>query len=251
MANQAEELSRAEKVRARRKNNRTKKPKTTIGSNATRKPKSQHATVTRRSSGTVPVVTRKKHTAYVPLKNKGAELQIPAFPTLQLGWRLISGAIVLLSLAVVFSFTTLSTFKISSINLRGAERLSPEAILLQLDLAGTSIIRVEPEQIKAQIEDQFPSVKSVSVSVGLPSSVTIQVEERVPVVLWEQENSTYWIDAEGVMFPAIGEVEVAQSVVAVGDPHHVPEVFTAAVDDDNGEITSLFEHLFIRTNPDF
>ncbi len=252
MANrQSDEKSRAERVRARRQQSSTKQPKAPVGSSATRKPKSQHTPVTRRPVSPVPVVTRKKHTAYVPLKKKGAELQIPALPNLQLGWRLISGAVFALSLAVVFSFTSLSTFQISTINLRGAERLSAEAVLSQIDLAGISIIQVVPEDVRALVEERFPGVKQVSVSVNLPASVTINVEERKPLILWEQDSTVYWIDAEGVMFPVFGEAEIAQAVTATGDPPPAPEVFIADLDDETGEISHLLEVRYPRTTANF
>lgn len=252
MANrQPEETSRAEKVRARRQRSRKQTPKAPFGNSATRKPKAHNVPVTRRPVTPVPVVTRKKHTAYVPLKKKGAELQIPAFPRVQLGWRLISGAIFLLSFAVVISFTSLSTFQIRAINLRGAQRLSAEAVLTQVDLVGSSIIRIDPEDIKARIEEAFPGMKSVSVSVSLPAGVTIRVEERHPTILWQQENATYWIDLEGFMFPVNGEAEVAQSVNAAGNPPSSPEVYIPEMDDETGEISHRLEASYPRTTPGF
>jgi cell division protein FtsQ len=248
---QQDEMSRSEKIRARRQQSRNQAPKVPMGSSATRKPKAQNATVTRRPTAPTHVVTRKKHTAYVPLKNKGAELQVPALPHIQFGWRFISGAVFLLSLAVVISFASLSAFQISTINLRGAQRLSTEAILSQVDLVGSSIITVEPDQVRTMIEDRFPSLSSVSVSVNLPASVTLRVVEREPLILWQQDSSAHWIDAEGVMFPVFGEVEVAQTVAASGDPPAAPEVFTPEVDEETGEISHLLEASLPSTTPEF
>jgi cell division protein FtsQ len=243
---QQDEISRAEKIRAHRQ-----QPKVPMGSNATRKPKAQRAPVTRRPTAPTPVVTRKKHTAYVPLKKKGAELQVPALPRVEFGWRLISGAVFLLSLAVVISFASLGAFEVTTINLRGAQRLSAEAILSQVDLVGSSIITVEPDQVQTVVEDRFPSLSSVSVSVSLPASVTLRVVEREPMILWQQENSAHWIDAEGVMFPVFGEAEVAQTVAASGVPPSAPEVFIPEVDAETGEISHLLEPSLPSTTPEF
>ena len=252
MANRhKDETSRADEVRARRQQNRKKTPQVPFGTSATRKPKSHNVPVTRRGTKPVPVVTRKKHTTYVPLKKKGAELQIPAMPNIQLGWRLISGAVFLLSFAVLISFTTLSTFKISTVNLKGAQRLSPEMLLSRVDLVGTSIIKVVPSEVQTSVEEGFPVIKSARVSISLPAGVTIQVEERDPLILWEQENTSYWIDAEGVMFPIFGEAEIAQTVIATSNPPEAPEVFTPEVDDETGEISHLLEFREPRTTPEF
>lgn len=252
MANRhTDQQSRAEKIRARRQQSRQETPKVPLGGGATRKPKDQRVPITRRPTTPVPVVTRKRHTTYVPLKKKGAELQIPALPRIELGWRLISSAIFLLSLAVVISFTSLSTFQVSVINLRGAQRLTIESLLSQVDLVGTSIIWVDPEQIKTSIEDQFPGLSGVSVSVSLPAAVTIQVEERDPVILWQQESTLLWIDAEGVMFPVNGEAEVAQAVIAAGDPPSAPEIYIPEVDEETGIISHLLEQSLPKTTIEF
>jgi cell division protein FtsQ len=248
---QQDETSRAEKIRARRQQSSDQAPKVPLGSSATRKPKEQRAPVTRRPLSPTPVVTRKKHMAYVPLKKKGAELQVPALPRLQIGWRLISGSIFLLSLAVVISFTSLSAFQISTITLRGAQRLSTEAILSQVDLTGSSIITVEPDHVQTMVEDRFPSLSNVSVSVSLPASVTLRVVEREPVILWQQDNLAHWIDAEGVMFPVFGEAAVAQTVAASGNPPAAPEVFNPEVDEETGEISHVLEPSLPSTTPEF
>jgi hypothetical protein len=154
----------------------------------------------------------------VPLKAKGAELQLPALPKIKLGWRLISGAVFALSLAVVITFSSLNTFKVNAITLEGAERLTADAITSQLGITGTSIIKVKPDEIETRISERFPSISSVSVSAGLPSSVTVKVTERQPLIAWQQDGNTLWIDATGVMFVPRGEAEVPLTVIAAGDP---------------------------------
>ncbi|MFU8826182.1 MAG: cell division protein FtsQ/DivIB [Brevefilum sp.] len=246
-----DDKNRAEQIRARRQQSRKQAPQAPFGNNATRKPKSKHVPVTRRKPTPAPVVTRKRHTTSVPLKKKGAELQIPALPSLRLGWRLISAAVFLLSFAVVISFASVSTFKISAINLAGAQHLTAEVLLSQIGLSGTSIINIEPEQVRARIEETFPMIKEASVSVSLPASITVQIEEREPVILWMQDSTAHWIDAEGVVFPVFGEAEVLQTVTAAGDPPPAPEIFIPEIDDETGEIIIRLEERDIRTTPKF
>ncbi len=252
MANRHDEgNSRSDKVRARRQQSPKASPKVPLTGSVTRKQNDQRIPVTRRPTTPVPTVTRRKHATYMPLRKKGAELQVPTIPRIELGWRLISGAIFLFSLAVVISFTSLSTFQVSAIQLRGAQRLTFESLQSQVDLVGTSIIRLDPDQIKSSIEERFHGLSSVNVSVSLPANVTIQVIERKPIILWQQENETLWIDAEGVMFPVNGEVEVLQTVIATSDPPSAPEVFTAEVDDETGEISHLLEQSYPSTTEEF
>ncbi len=139
-------------------------------------------------------------------------------PHLQIGSRLISGGVFLLALIAVVSFASVSTFKVSTINLKGAERLAGDAILSQIHLEGVAIIKIQPEEIEAQISERFPSLSAVGVSVGLPANLTINVTERQPQILWQQNNRALWIDTEGIMFPIRGEAEVPLTVFATSDP---------------------------------
>ncbi len=171
----------------------------------------------------------------VPLKSKGAMLQIPALPRLNIGWRFISGAIFALSLAVVITFSSLGTFKVGAVNLEGAERLTSETLTAQLGLTGKAIISVQPDELETQITELFPELSSVKVSVGLPASVTIKVVERQPLMAWYQDGITYWIDVEGVLFPASGETPVNQTVYATGNP---PAAYVPPAEDTEEETTA-------------
>jgi len=203
------------------------------------------------------MVNAKRHKVHVPLRSKGAELQLPAFPRLHLGWRLISGAIFIFSLAVVITFSSLNTFKVSAINLEGAQRLNNDAINLQVGFINESIIKVKPGEVEAQILEAFPSLSRVRVSLGLPASVTIRVTERQPQVLWQQESQALWIDADGVMFPVRGEAEVLLTVVATNDPPAAPSPEKAEEEIDSGATneelapTSFEETAYPKTTPEF
>jgi cell division septal protein FtsQ len=213
-----DEKSRAEQIRARRQQSRKGSQKNIFGNSVTRKRTTYQAPVTRRKMSTPPVIKRKKNKVHVPLNRKGAELHLPALSRLQLGWRLVSGAIFFLSLAVVFSFSSLSAFRVDAVNLEGAQRLDPQTILANLDVQGQSIIKLQPKEIADEIQNRFPGLNGVRVSVGLPASVNIKVVERQPLILWQQTDQSLWIDAEGVMFPVRGEAEVTLTVMASGDP---------------------------------
>ncbi|MEA3326226.1 MAG: FtsQ-type POTRA domain-containing protein [Chloroflexota bacterium] len=250
---QSNEMSRAQKLRTRRKQTHSKSEKPTYVVNATRKRSKHTPPVTRRRTPATPVINRKRNKIHVPLKAKGAELQLPAFPQLNLSWRLISGAVFILSLAVVIFFSSLSAFEVSTINLKGSKRLTTDAILSQLNIVGLPIIEVEPEQLAIQLTQNFPSLTSVSISTGLPASVTIRVEEREPLILWQQDNSSLWIDIEGVMFPIRGEAEVAFSVVANSDPPPAPtkEGDSLIENEDEPTLPMVEEPTFPRTTPKF
>lgn len=249
----SDEKSRSEKIRARRQQSQKKVQRVSpIGSGATRKKPSHQVPVTRRTTPkTTPVIDRHRNKVNVPLKTKGAELQLPAFPQIKLGWRLISGAIFILSLAVVITFTGLNVFSVNAINLEGAERLSSEILMSQIGVSGMSIVKVDPKEIESTVKEIFPSIKTAKVSAGLPASLTLKITERQPLVLWEQSGNAYWIDEEGVMFFTRGEAEVALKVVATGNPPtamvETPETAEEISEANVSEMTTNLT----RTTPEF
>lgn len=254
MANRpSEQKSRAEQVRARRQQSQKKVQQApSIGSSATRKQSTRQVPVTRRpSSSTVPVINRPRNKVNVPLKSKGAELQLPAFPKIKLGWRLISGAVFLLSLAVVITFSSLSTFSVSAINLEGAERLTADIVMSQIGVSGVSIVKISPKEIEARIMEIFPSVESVKVSAGLPASLTIKITERQPLILWQQEGNTLWIDADGVMFVPRGEAEIPLAIIATGNPPAALELTSETAEELAEADTTALATGQTRTTPEF
>ena len=250
---QSDEMSRAEKIRSRRQNSPKENPKVDLRPSATRKVSDSRVPITRRSSiqQPAPAARRKRKTVQVPLKSKGAKLQLPSMPRFDLGWRIISGAVFLFSLAVVISFSNLEAFAVNSINLIGAQRLSAEVLLSQLDLAGTKVIYIRPVEIEERISNRFPSLRQVSVTVRLPATVVVRVDERQPLISWNQDNTTLWIDKEGYMFPIHGEAETAVTVEANGDPPLLTASKDMEVEEDTAPAFLQMETTHNRTTPEF
>lgn len=248
---QSNGTSRAEKIRARKQQSRNEPQKMPFGSSATRKQTKHRVPVTRRTPYQVQQVNRKRRKVNVPLKTKGAEMQLPAFPNITLDWRLLSGALFIISLAMVFVFSGFSTFEVSTITLEGAQRLAGETILSTVSLSGTSIISIKPDEVESRVLEDFPSLKDAQVTTGLPASVTIKVVEREPIILWQQESASLWIDAEGVMFPVRGEAEVSLTVIANGDPPAVESAEETPEDDESLRLSLLAKPVYPVTTPEF
>jgi len=241
----------AKKILAHQKKKRVKNQSKTRNKNVTRKMQQRSVPITHRKPYRVQPINRKRGKVSVPLKTKGAELQLPAFPNLQLGWRLISGAIFVLSLFVVISFSNFSTFKVSALNLKGTERLAAEEILRQLKITGTSILKVQPDQVEKDIIANFPSIREASVTAGLPAKLNINVTEREPLVLWQKQEEFYWIDVEGVIFPVRGDVEAPLSVLAYDDPPVGPALDVSISEDESQEIIDSDENKIPTTTFEF
>lgn len=255
MASQgSDERTRADKVRARR-NKPSGQTSDRFGNSAARRDSKPRPPVTRRTTPSVPPVTRKRRKVYMPLNAKGAEVGLPALPNLNLGWRFFSGVIFLFSLLGMIAMMSVNAFTITAIKLQGAQRLGSETVLSQLNLSGQSIVEIKPDDIETTLLETYPSLSAVDVSVGLPSSLTIRVTERQPVLAWQQNELTLWADAEGVMFPPRGELDLPLTVLANGDPPAgaAPEAAeeTPADDPETPLRPMMTDTIWPRTTPEF
>jgi len=256
---QSAPMTRAEKIRAQRQQSQQRPQTKPLGPQATRKKSQNKVQVTQRQTTTMPKIDRNRRKVNVPLKNKGAELHLPALPRMRIGWRLFSGLVGLLSLAVVISFIGLDAFEVSSINLKGAERMAAETILAQTDFLGKSIISLNPDEIETQIIETIPGLKNATVSIGLPASINISIMERQPVVLWQQGEGSLWIDSEGVAFPINGEATVQAVVIADDNPPAglISQDKEDESQEENQEISekeslsSFQEMIYPETTPEF
>lgn len=156
---------------------------------------------------------------YVPLNNSGTEVRLPSMPNIEIGWRLASGLLSIIMMVLIIGLYEMPIFQVSDINLQGAIRVNPVDIIDRLDILNSSILQLIPSDIETQVLKEFHDFQKVDVKLGLPSNVTIQVEERVPAVLWiNEDGSTQWIDHEGYMFPVRGEATLPVAVQAKSEP---------------------------------
>lgn len=183
--------------------------------------------------------TNPRRTYYVALSSPGTEMRLPAIPTIRPGWRLLSATIALLAGIGLFSLVFSPFFRIGALNINGLERLTLSEIEAVVDIENLSIVEANPVEIKEQLIARFPGLESVEVQVSLPTSVTLNVKERAPVMVWKQGDDVQWIDQNGVIFPPNGEVE---GLVSISSPEKPPVVLAQTpVDRATEEATAAEE----------
>ncbi len=155
---------------------------------------------------------------YYSLDASGVEVRLPSIPLVNPGWRMVSGMLVVIMLIGMFMMLGSSMFEVSSLNITGLQRLSITDVETALKLTGTNALDLHPEEIQAQVSALFPELADVQVHVGLPAKVAISVRERQPIVAWQMPEQTVWVDPEGVILPARGEVTGLIALQADGLP---------------------------------
>jgi len=162
--------------------------------------------------------TQPRRKFYVSLDAVGAEISMPAIPMIRPGWRLISGILVVGMVMMIFLLNNAPAFQVKSAHVSGLGRLTLADVEAVLDLNGKSIVTVDPTTVKTELREAFPELSAVSLSVWLPSGVSIAVRERQPVIAWKTKDVVTWIDSEGAMFSPRGDAGALLKVESAEKP---------------------------------
>ena len=168
-----------------------------------------------------------RHRYDFALSIPGAEVRLPSMPAVRIGWRGASGILVILMSLSLYILLYTPAFQVDVLEVEGLQRLTLEDINSELSISGESIVKVDPENLYAELQAAFPELSSIQVKVYLPAKVKLEVVERVPVIDWVQgsgdgdgyngSTEEKWIDLEGYAFPPRGEAGSLIRVEADGD----------------------------------
>lgn len=110
--------------------------------------------------------------------------------------------IVLIALAGALWLTLDARFYVYDVQIEGLGRLSPDEVFRASGLPGLHILWVRPAECEARLLGALPTLESAHVACRLPAQCTITVTERQPRLVWNEDGQLWWIDAQGVIFPA-------------------------------------------------
>lgn len=129
------------------------------------------------------------------------------------------GAIVLLALGwLTYQFFATDAFYVYEAKVTGNQLVPADEIYQNSGLEGMSIFWVNPAQVEDTVAS-LPNIKEAKVHCGLPDQVTIEVVERQPELIWQQGDTRYWVDEEGTILAARGELPEATVILALdGQP---------------------------------
>lgn len=139
------------------------------------------------------------------LNSQGAEIRLPSIPSIGVGWRLFSAFLIGALGFAIYTLWYSSLFTIDKIDVSGRVMLTNAEINSVADVIGKSIILVNPEKIELELQETFPEILNISVETEIPNKVMISFVERQPVLAWQQEGQTFWIDENGMAYTPHGE----------------------------------------------
>jgi len=165
-------------------------------------------------------VSRARRRYDIALGQPGVEVSLPGIP-IAFNARTLAIILALACGAGMLFFLTGASFEAGVPEVRGSDYLPAEIIAAASGVRGENVFSLSARSVTRTLLASNPGVREVGLSVGWPNHVTLNVKERVPILSWQQDGAGYWVDAEGVFFPAPGQRE---GLVAVEVPDSGPQV---------------------------
>jgi cell division protein FtsQ len=141
-----------------------------------------------------------------------------SMPKISIGPRLLSFLLTVLCAAGLYTMFSMDPFIVRNASILGNNRVGVEQIANVLGVANQPAALLNPAEIEYNILAAFPDIASASVEVDLPARVVVTVSERQPVVVWQQDGQTTWVDAQGYAFAPRGDVQGLVTVTSTGAP---------------------------------
>lgn len=144
-------------------------------------------------------------------------------PFIRFGTRWLSLIALGLSIWTMLQLKDGAEYTIDSISIEGAYYMSPSRIRSIAGLIGDQIFQVDPLSIERALE-AHPEILSAEVSVSWPNGVSIDVEERYPVLEWNDAGKSWLISMDGIAYlrrsspPELNRVHSQEEVLRIGAP---------------------------------
>ncbi len=124
--------------------------------------------------------------------------------------------ILFISITLFYVVYFLNFFQIKQIKISGNQKVVKENLettvknLIEkkiLFFSSKSIFLINSDQVKKQILIAFPLISSIDFKKELPNSLILEIEERKPIAVFVQDDKSFFIDEQGVIFEEILEIE--------------------------------------------
>ncbi len=146
----------------------------------------------------------------------GVEIRLPAVPSINLGWRLLSAVLAIGLLVLLYHLWTSPLYQVQVAELEGNQYLNNETVNQVLNLYNKPIFLVDPQQVETNLQRAFRDLLvDSSVQIIWPATVIVTVRERQPIIAWEQDGESVWVDADGISFEPVGENDTLVNISAM------------------------------------
>ncbi len=113
--------------------------------------------------------------------------------------RIVSMVLTVLLGCAAAAFTLLPQFRVTAPIVTGSENVNLDEINYYTGLRNIPIYMANPDEISNVLLKRYPEARAIDVKVELPSRVTINLVQRVPLIEWDFGGSKIWIDEDGTI----------------------------------------------------
>lgn len=111
----------------------------------------------------------------------------------------------LLCAAAIYGVANSSAFAYAELELEGATFTDRGDVLAALDTAqGENLFILSTRPLAAALAE-IPTVRDASVSVRLPDTLVVRLEEREAILVWKVGDLRFLVDGDGTLFARVGD----------------------------------------------
>ena len=111
----------------------------------------------------------------------------------------------LVAAAAIYGVTSSSAFVYDDLQVEGATFTDREAVEVALEeVRGRNLFGLRTGALEAGLRE-LPAVRGADVTVRLPDSLLVRVEERAPILVWRVGARRYLVDGDGRLFARLGK----------------------------------------------
>lgn len=136
----------------------------------------------------------------------GAGLRLPALPAFRLGARILSATLAAVCLWALVSAMRGGNFTIDKAVVPATTLLTEAQIRSIAAIDGRPVFLVDAAEVRARLMAQ-PEIQSAAVVVRWPNRVELRIDERRPMIEWDDAGQVWWLSADGVAFLKHGDLD--------------------------------------------
>ncbi len=151
---------------------------------------------------------------------------------------------VLVVVAAVFATTVF--FRVSTITISGETRYSEQQLVSASGVHdGDNLVLLDVKGITRSLTDAYPYLNEVKLHRRLPSTLQIEVSDRVPILSVENKDSYLLADAQGKLLDSVGAVEPGTVEVIGAEPQNLN--VGDVIDEENEKLTTVLDMMTLLT----
>jgi hypothetical protein len=181
---------------------------------------------------------RRRAGAHSQVRRRTGLASLGSHPLVRFGTRWVSLIALGMTVWTLSQLKSGEEYRIDSVSIQGAYYMSPSRIRSIANVGGLQNYQIDPGEVEKKLE-MHPEVLSAAVTLHWPNELVIELDERLPVLEWNDGGRSWLITTDGLGYlrrsspPELNRVHSLEPVLQVGEPLSPvidPAIVQAALD---------------------